>query len=264
MPSSRNRKPPTCRDPDLLAGLLDIGLHGVAAVLDEILAQATKQRLGPVELLEQVVRIEKQDRARRGLERRRSRSRVGSFKPLSDFDWAWPRKIDRDMVERAVALAFLAEGANLILLGAHGLGKTMILKNVTHEAILAGHAALFVTAAQLLNNLSAQDHSRALERRIKYYCTMPLLAIDELGYLSYDSRAADLLFEVVSRRHAAGKSIAMSTNLAFSDWNVVFPNATSTVALIDRLTHRADIIQIEGDSWRRKEALERQNRNSEP
>ena len=87
--------------------------------------------------------------------------------------------------------------------------------------------------------------------------------IDELGYLSYDGGDADLLFEVVSRRHAARKSIAMTTNLALSDWRVVFPRATRTVVLVDRLTHRADIVHIEGKSWRRKEAQERRQRRDE-
>ena len=84
--------------------------------------------------------------------------------------------------------------------------------------------------------------------------------MDELGYLSYDSRAADLLFEIVTRRYDAHKAIALTTNLAFKDWTTVFPHATFTLALVDRLTHRADIIKIAGDSWRRKEAQERQER----
>ena len=110
------------------------------------------------------------------------------------------------------------------------------------------------------NPRSSQDSARTLERRIKHYCSAAVLCIDELGYLSYDNRAADLLFEVVSRRYASGKPIALSTNLAFSDWNTVFPHATCTVALIDRLTHRADIIQVTGNSWRRKEAKERRDK----
>ena len=120
-----------------------------------------------------------------------------------------------------------------------------------------------MTAARLINDLGAYDSPRALEQRLKHYAQMSLLCIDEVGYLSYDSRAADLLFEVVSRRHAAKKPIVLSTNLAFKDWGTVFPHATCTVALIDRLTHRADIIRIEGESWRKKEAKERQARPRE-
>lgn len=247
---------------ELARGLLDLGLRGLAAIVDDFLAAALKRRLTPVQVLEELVRVEQQDRARRGVESRLRRSRIGSFKPIADFDWNWPEQIDRALIERALALHFLGEGANVLTVGPHGLGKTMILKNIAHQAVLAGHNVLFTTAARMLTDLSGQESPRALERRIGHYARVAVLAVDELGYLSYDNRAADLLFEVVSRRHDARKPILLSTNLAFSDWTTVFPNATSTVALVDRLSHRADVIQIKGKSWRRKEAMER-NKNRE-
>ena len=261
MASSANKTTTnTTRNPDLNQALLDLGLRGLAAVLDDFVAQATKQRLTIIQLIEEVVRIETLARARRSLESRQRRSRIGDFKPIVDFDWNWPEYIDRGLVDQSLSLRFVDEGANIILVGAHGLGKTMLLKNIAHAAVLAGRTVLVTTAAKLLNDLSSQDSPRGLERRIKHYTLMGVLCIDELGYLSYDNRAADLLFEVISRRHAAKKPIVLTTNLAFSDWPQVFPHATCTVALIDRLTHRADIIEIRGSSWRRKEAAERKNR----
>ncbi len=247
-------------DSDLIHALRELGLRGLADALDDLVARATKVRLSPLQLVEEIVRIEKHDRGRRTLESRQKRSRIGAFKPMADFDWNWPTSIDRPLVERVLALHFLGEGGNVILAGAHGLGKTMILQNIAHQAVLKGQSVLVVTAARLINDLGAYDSPRALEQRLKHYAQVALLGIDELGYLSYDSRAADLLFEVISRRHLAKKPIVLSTNLAFKDWGTVFPHATCTVALIDRLTHRADIIHVEGDSWRRKEAKERQNR----
>ncbi|MGH7262075.1 MAG: ATP-binding protein, partial [Nitrospiraceae bacterium] len=100
-----------------------------------------------------------------------------------------------------------------------------------------------------------QETARALERRLQHYARPHVLAIDELGYLSFDSQAADLLFQIVNRRYEK-RSIVMTTNLAFSDWSTIFPNATSAVALVDRLTHHAEIIAIEGESYRRREAAE--------
>lgn len=105
----------------------------------------------------------------------------------------------------------------------------------------------------MLLDLSAQDSSRALERRLREYCRPTLLVVDEIGYLSYDNRNADLFFQVVSRRYEQ-KSMVLTTNLAFSDWPTVFPNATSATALIDRLVHHAEIIALEGDSYRRRDA----------
>jgi hypothetical protein len=125
--------------------------------------------------------------------------------------------------------------------------------NIANAAILAGHSVLFITAAQMLLDLSSQESARALERRLRHYQRFALLVVDEIGYLSYDNRNADLFFQVVSRRYEQ-KSIVLTTNLAFSDWKSIFPNATSATALIDRLCHHADILKIEGDSYRRREA----------
>jgi len=132
-------------------------------------------------------------------------------------------------------------------------GTVIDAQNIAHQAVLAGHSVLFITAAQLLLDLAAQDSARALERRFRHYCRPSVLCLDEIGYLSYDARNADLLFQIVSRRYE-NKSVVMTTNLAFSDWPTIFPNATCATALIDRTVHHADVIAIEGDSYRRREA----------
>ena len=129
----------------------------------------------------------------------------------------------------------------------------VVARNIAHEAVLQGHSALFIEASRMLLDLGAQDSARSLERRLRHYAKPALLCIDEVGYLSYDARAADLLFEVVSRRYEQ-KSVVISTNLAFSDWPAIFPNASCVTALIDRLTHHADIALIEGESYRLREA----------
>lgn len=230
-----------------------IGLAHTAASLDDLVALATKRRWSATQILEHIAEAELRERARRSLERRIGRSRLGGFKPLAEFDWSWPKHIDREAVESAARLDFLADARNVVLVAPQGLGKTMIAQNIVHAALLAGHSALFITAAQMLLDLGAQESVRALDRRLRYYTSRPLLCIDEIGYLSYDARNADLLFQVVSRRYER-KSLVMTTNLAFSDWPTIFPNAACTTALIDRVVHHAEIIAIEGDSYRRREA----------
>lgn len=237
----------------LVAALKAIGLTHTAAELDDLVALATKRRWNATQLLEHIVEAEQRERTQHSLVRRIGRSRLGHFKPLADFDWAWPTRIDRDAVEAAMQLEFLAAARNVVIVAPQGLGKTMIGQNITHAALLAGHAALFVTAAQMLLDLGAQDSARALDRRLRYYASRPLLCIDEIGYLSYDARNADLLFQVVSRRYER-KSLILTTNLAFNDWPTIFPNAACTTALIDRVVHHAEIIAIEGESYRRREA----------
>lgn len=237
----------------LIEQLKAIGLRLAAAQLDDIVSMATKKRWGPTEILEHVARVESDDRARRSLERRASRSKIGRFKPIADYDWSWPKKIDRDAIESALRLEFLERAGNIVLVAPQGLGKTMIAKNIAHQAVMAGHSVLFVAASQMLLDLGAQDSTRGLDRRLRHYNRHSLLVVDEIGYLSYDNRNADLFFQVVSRRYEQ-KSLILTTNLAFSDWPIVFPNATCATALIDRLVHHADVIAIEGDSYRRRDA----------
>lgn len=232
-----------------------LGLYSVAEALDDIVAKATQKRWGPVELLEYVAALETTERARRSVERRLRRSRIGRFKPLADYDWAWPARIDREAVEAAVNLDFLPEARNVVLVAAHGLGKTMVAQNIAHAAVQKGHTALFTTASQMLLDLGSQESARALERRLRHYDQPSVLCIDEVGYLPYQGRDADLLYQVVSRRYEK-KPIVLTTNLAFGDWAQAFPNASCAVALIDRIVHHADIITIEGKSYRRRTAEE--------
>jgi DNA replication protein DnaC len=245
------------RSPDatttLTADLQRLGLTHTADTLNDLIAQATHKRWSPHALLETVVQAELEDRTRRRLERRLRGARLGRFKPLTDWEWEWPKQIHRPTVERVFTLDFIGKGENVILAANQGLGKTMLTKNLLHQAVLAGHSALFTTASDLLLDLNSQETSRALERRLRAYTRPHVLAIDEIGYLAYDAHAADLLFQVISRRYEQ-RSIVVTTNLVFKDWNTVFPNASCAVALIDRLTHHAEIIRIEGESYRRREA----------
>jgi DNA replication protein DnaC len=240
---------------DLAGALIALGLHRIGEELDDFIARATKHRWSPAQLLEELSRLELAERARRSVERRLGGAHLGRFKPMADFDWKWPKKIDREAVERSLALGFVERGENVILVAPQGLGKTMLAKNILHAAVLAGSTALFVSAADLLLDLSTQETARALERRLQHYARPHVLAIDEVGYLSFDNHAADLLFQIVNRRYEK-RPIVLSTNLAFAQWNTIFPNATSAVALVDRLTHHAEIIGIEGESYRRREAAE--------
>ena len=182
-------------------------------------------------------------------------ARIGRFKPLADFDWDWPKLCDREAVDALMQLAFLDEAANAVLVGPNGVGKSTIARNIAYQAVLQGHTVLFTTAAHMLNELAAQDGDQALRRRLALYARPRLLVLDEIGYLSYSNRHADLLFEIVSRRYEE-KSTVITTNRPFAEWNEVFPNASCVVSLVDRLVHHAEIIAIEASSYRLKEAKE--------
>lgn len=231
---------------EIRSALRRLGLFGVLAHFEQFRNTTT---------LPELIACEQAERQQRSLERRLRFSRLGAFKPLCDFDWSWPKKIDRAAIEDLCTLEFLSECANIVLIGPNGAGKSMIAKNIAHLALLAGHSVRFTTASAMLNDLAAQDSASALDRRLRHYCRPSLLVCDELGYLSYDARYADLLFEVVTRRYQQRPTL-ITTNKPFAEWNHVFPNAASVVTIVDRLVHRAEIITIEGQSYRLKEAKE--------
>ena len=237
---------------NLAAQLQQIGLRAVPTELDDFIARATKGRWSPSMLLEQLAQAEAEDRSRRSLERRLRVSGIKSFKPMVDYEWSWPSKIERDIIERALTLDFLHEARNLVLVGRNGLGKTMIAQNICHAAVLAGSSVLFRSAPALLEELQRQT-PEGRRRKLRTYANVDLLCVDEVGYLSFDDKAADLLYEVINRRYER-KSVIVTTNRPFKEWNEVFPNATCIATMLDRLLHHVDVTVIEGDSYRVRES----------
>ncbi|MGH7188649.1 MAG: IS21-like element helper ATPase IstB [Acetobacteraceae bacterium] len=233
---------------ELKQRLRQLGLYGLLAHAEELLNEPWLGRL---------LEIEESERLRRSLKRRLDGARLGTFKPMADFDYQWPKELDRSLLDDLFTLDFLEQAANIVIVGPNGLGKSMIAKNLLHQAVLRGHAARFTAASDMLHDLAAQDSSTQLARRLRRYTTPALLCCDEVGYLAYDTRYADLLFEVVTRRYQLRRPIVLTTNRTFTEWNQVFPNATCVVALIDRLVHRSEILSIDGESYRLKEAKER-------
>lgn len=232
----------------LKARLRGLNLYGLLAHAEDIL---------PEPWLERVLALEESERQSRSLKRRLANARVGSFKSMADFDYAWPKELDRALLDELFTFGFLEATANIVIVGPNGLGKTMIAKNLLHQAVLRGLSARFTAASDMLHDLAAQDSSTQLARRLRRYTTPAILCVDEVGYLSYDARYADLLFEVITRRYQQHRPVVLTTNKSFREWNEVFPNAACVVALVDRLVHRSEILNIAGDSYRLKEAQER-------
>lgn len=225
---------------------LSLRLHGLVARWGQI---------GDEPWVRDLLESEDDERQKRSLANRLKNSRIGAIKPMADFDWGFPTRIPRDVVEDLLTSAFVDEHTNAVLIGPNGVGKTMIAENVGYAAVLNGHTVRFTTASKMLAELALQDGSLALQRTLLTYTQPRLLIIDEIGYLSYDNRNADLLFEVVNRRYQK-RSVVITTNRTFSEWSEIFPNAACVTALVDRLVHHAEVVHIEGDSYRAKEATE--------
>jgi DNA replication protein DnaC len=177
---------------------------------------------------------------------------IKKFKFMADFDWSWPKKIERQVIEQALTLDFLREARNFVLVGPNGLGKTMIAQNLCHLAVLAGYSVLFRTAAAIVEDLR-HEMFEGRRRKLRGYGKVGLLCIDEVAYLSFDDKAADILYEVINRRYE-NKSVIVTTNRSFKEWNQVFPHASCIATMLDRLLHHAEVTVIEGQSYRVRES----------
>ena len=239
---------PLNRD-ELMSRAAALKLHGLVAHWDELPQDE-------LPWIKQLIEWEEVERKRRGLERRLRAAHIGRFKPLADFDWNWPDQCDKAAVSGFMTLDFIKEANNIILVGPNGVGKSMIAQNIAQHAVMQGYSALFINAAQMLGDLAAQDGANALRRRLKHYAHPDVLIIDEVGYLSYGNRHADLLFDIINRRYELKPTI-VTTNRPFAEWSEVFPNAACVVSIVDRLVHHSEIMVIEGGSYRMKEAKER-------
>ena len=236
---------------DILKLLGRIGFRAPRDALDALLNHAHKSRLSPVEFVEQLVAIELHERDARNLARRTRFATLGSFAPLDRFDWNHPRAIDRDLYEQILSLQFLASGDNVLFRGPSGVGKTTLAQNIAQLALEKGFNVRFCTLAAALADLLKRESLPAVERRLRRYLSPDLLILDEIGYLPCDTRSADLFYTIVSRRHEK-KSTVVTTNLAFKQWNTVFPGAACVVALVDRFAQHCHVIDIDADSWRQR------------
>jgi DNA replication protein DnaC len=240
---------------DLFEALKRLGIRTASDALRALTTHLTKSRASPVECLEQLVALERRERDERNLECRTKLATLGSFKALDRFDWNHPRAIDRALYEELLELAFLERGENVLFRGPSGAGKTNLAQNLGQLALQKGHTVRFTTLAEALADLSRQESLPALERRLRRYTGVDMLILDELGYLPCDGRSADLLFTLVSRRHER-RSTVVTTNLPYKQWGAVFPGAACVAALVDRFAQHCQVIDIDADSWRHKEATE--------
>jgi DNA replication protein DnaC len=192
----------------------------------------------------------------RATQRRLQAARFPVVKTLEQFNWTWPKKINRAQVQNLFRLAFLKDKANVIFMGGAGLGKTHLATALAHAGCLAGHTVLFTTAIAIVNTLAAAQATQRLKAELKKYLSPSIVLVDERGSLPIDKTGAALLFQVFSQRYETGSTI-VTTNQAYKNWAKVFNNdATLTSAVLDRLLHHAETITIEGRSYRMKDPIE--------
>lgn len=239
---------------DIVRRLRGIGLRTDFDALTALFMHGTKSRMMPTEFAENLLSLEVRAREARNLARRTHEAALGSVPPLDRFDWNHPRTIDRDLYESLLELDFLRAKQNVLFRGQSGVGKTMLAQNLALRALEKGFTVRFATLGEALADLLKQESLPAVERRLRRYSAPDLLVLDEIGYLPCDARAADLFYNVISRRHEK-KATIVTTNLAFKQWSTVFPGAACVVALVDRFAQHCHILDIDADSYRQKSSL---------
>jgi len=244
------------KDDPLLAHLLYLKLSYFRECHQALAQEAAQKNWTPLDFLSRLAEGEALRRRDRATQRRLQAARFPVVKTLEQFDWTWPKKINRAQVQNLFRLAFLKDKANVIFLGGAGLGKSHLATALAYEACLAGPTVLFTTAIDIVNTLAAAQSAHRLKSELKKYLGPSVLLVDELGYLPIDKTGADLLFQVFSQRYETGSTI-VTTNQAYKNWAKVFNNdATLTSAVLDRLLHHAETVVIEGKSYRMKDQIE--------
>lgn len=219
----------------------------------ELAQTAVEQGWGPLDYLQRLIEGEVSRREDKSLTQRIRRARFPLTKTLDQFQWNWPKKINRPQIQNLFRLNFVEQKSNAIFLGGVGLGKTHLCIALGHAACVRGYSVLFTTAIDIIHTLSAAAATGSLKRGMQRYLKPKLLVVDELGYLPIDKLGADLLFQIISERYERG-AILMSTNRAYKHWPEIFNNDTTlTSALLDRLLHHADTCVVEGKSYRAKD-----------
>jgi DNA replication protein DnaC len=222
----------------------------------ELAQQAAREHWTHVDYLARLIDGEYQQRRQHTVQLRVRTARFPVVKTLEQFQWDWPKKINRLQVQNLFRLDFLAQKANVIFLGTVGLGKTHLATALGYAACLEGHSVLFANAIDVINHLSAAQKKVTLKAELKKYLHPRVLILDEVGYLPIDQHGADLLFQVISQRYERG-SIVLTTNKPFKQWPSIFNNdSTITAAVLDRLLHHAETIVIEGNSYRMKDQIQ--------
>jgi DNA replication protein DnaC len=239
---------------ELRENLKTLNLSTMARQLEPSLRQAKERSPGYEEFLLELTVTELRVRAENRLNRRVREAKFPQVKTMESFDLNAVPGIDIRLIREMAGCGYIKERRNIIFLGRSGAGKTHLATALGVEACKNDYRTRFASCYGLVNELIEARQERDLQRLIQRYARYDLLILDELGYIPFSKEGAELLFQVLAERHEKG-SVVITTNLGFADWTQVFGDPVMTAALLDRLTHKAHIVNCQWDSYRLKQSL---------
>jgi DNA replication protein DnaC len=238
----------------LIENLKVLKLSAMKRELERHLRQAKQDKLGYDEFLLNLTEVEVLTRKENGYKRRLSEAKFPLVKPLETFDFGAAPDLDARLIKELSGCEYVKESRNIIFLGKSGTGKTHLATGLGIDACKNGIRTRFVTGCGLANELIEARDEKTLGRIIKRYTGYGVLIIDELGYVPFSKEGAQLIFQILAERNER-MPVIITTNMGFGDWTQIFGDANLTAALLDRITHKAHVINCTWESYRLKETL---------
>lgn len=240
--------------------LSELRLPAIGRMWTEMAERSDREGWPAARFLSALAEIEIGERARRRIERHMADARLPPDKTLDNFDFAHVPMLSRAQVSAlASGDAWLSRGKNLLLFGPPGSGKTHVSAAIGRSLVENGYRVLFTRTTELVQRLQAARQDLALEAAIAKLDRYDLLMLDDLSYVRKDQAETSVLFELISKRYER-RSLLITANQPFGEWNKVFPDPAMTIASIDRLVHHSTIIEMNVESYRQRAATTRKRR----